>query len=215
MNNPYEWLQDFIAQVPDILQPLIVAVAATIPYIEGEGAAALGIIAGINPVVAAIAGAAGNILCVIAVVFLGSRIRERGLARRGARREATPADGLLAVAPLHEANTGTVFHRDASGTASIRTLEQPATDDDVRDPNVKETRREKGRARVRRWMVRFGVPGASLLAPLALPTMLTAAFFVASGVPRQWVILWQAIAIVLWTGAVALAATGVLALLGW
>jgi hypothetical protein len=211
MNNPYEGLQNIIEQVPEILQPLIVAVAAAIPYIEGEGAAALGIIAGINPVVAAIAGAAGNILCVIGVVFLGSRILERGLARRG----ATQVDGLVAVAPLHEASAGTVFGSDASGTASSSTLEQPTTDDDVRDPNARPTRREKGRARLRRWMVRFGVPGASILAPLALPTMLTAAFFVASGVPKQWVILWQAIAIVLWTGAVALAATGVLALLGW
>ncbi|MFI7583045.1 small multidrug efflux protein [Kocuria sp. M1N1S27] len=215
MNNPYEGLQNFIEQVPDILQPLIVAVAAAIPYIEGEGAAALGIIAGINPVVAAIAGAAGNILGVVGVVFLGSRIRERGLARRAATRGATQVDGLAAVAPLQEASAGTVSRSAASGTASIRSLEQPATDDDVRGPNARPTRREKGRARLGRWMVRFGVPGASILAPLALPTMLTAAFFVASGVPKQWVILWQAIAIVLWTGAVALAARGVLALLGW
>jgi hypothetical protein len=64
-------------------------------------------------------------------------------------------------------------------------------------------------------MVRFGVPGASILAPLALPTMLTAAFFVATGVPKHWVILWQVVAIVLWTSAIAVAATGVLALVGW
>ena len=63
--------------------------------------------------------------------------------------------------------------------------------------------------------MRFGVPGASILAPLALPTMLTAAFFVGSGVPKQWVILWQVVAIVLWTSLIAVAATGALALLGW
>ena len=66
MDNPYEWLQNFIAQVPDILQPVIVALAGAIPYIEGEGAAAFGIIAGINPVVAAVAGATGNVLSVLA-----------------------------------------------------------------------------------------------------------------------------------------------------
>ena len=44
--------------------------------------------------------------------------------------------------------------------------------------------------------------------------MLTAAFFAATGVPKQWVILWQVVAIVLWTSAVAIAATGVLALVG-
>lgn len=216
MSNPYEWIQQFIEQVPDILQPVIVALAAAVPYVEGEGAAAFGIIAGIHPAVAAIAAASGNILCVIGVVFLGSRIRERAVVRRAAKRGAAQADGLVAVAPIRDASTGAMSRNVAPGTASVSTLEHPGSDgDDVRDPSVKQTAREKGRGRLRRWMVRFGVPGASLLAPLALPTMLTAAFFVASGVPKQWVILWQVIAIVLWTGAVALAATGVLALLGW
>jgi hypothetical protein len=67
----------------------------------------------------------------------------------------------------------------------------------------------------RRWLVEFGVPGASILAPLALPTMLTAAFFVASGVRKEWVILWQVVAIILWTGVLAAAASGLLAVLGW
>lgn len=173
MDNPYPWLQDFINQVPDILQPLMVAAVAAIPYIEGEGAAAFGIIAGINPIVAAVAAAAGNILCVIGVVLLGSRIRGGVVARRAARAESGGGD------------------------------------------DAKPTHASKGREKLRRWLVRFGVPGASLIAPLALPTMLTAAFFVASGVRKEWVILWQVVAIVLWTGAVAAAATGLLTVLGW
>ena len=60
----------------------------------------------------------------------------------------------------------------------------------------------KGRQRFRRWVVRFGVPGASLLGPLAIPTHFTSAILVASGTPRRWVLLWQAIAIVLWTSLV-------------
>ena len=186
MDTPYEWLRSLIEQVPDILQPLIVAIAGAIPYIEGEGATAFGIIAGINPVVAAIAGATGNILCVFGVVFLGSRIRERVIARS-------------AVKPVLVAAGG----RELS------------VDDADADNDAKPTSRSKGRARLRRWMLRFGVPGASILAPLALPTMLTAAFFVGSGVPKMWVMLWQVIAIVLWTTAIAVAASGALALLGW
>ncbi|MGI5149451.1 hypothetical protein ACQEVC_24395 [Plantactinospora sp. CA-294935] len=58
--------------------------------------------------------------------------------------------------------------------------------------------------------MRFGVPGASLLGPLALPTQLTAATLIASGVSKSWVILWQVIAIVLWTTLLTLAATGFL-----
>lgn len=57
----------------------------------------------------------------------------------------------------------------------------------------------KGRQRFRRWLVRFGVPGASLLGPLAIPTHFTSAMLVASGTPKRWVLLWQGIAIVLWT----------------
>jgi hypothetical protein len=213
MDNPYEWLQNFIAQVPEILQPLIVALAGAIPYIEGEGAAAFGIIAGIQPVVAAIAGAMGNILCVLGVVFLGSRIRERVVSRRVARAETSETGSSVVAAPLGTSIDGAGSDAEARNTKAVSVLEQPG--DDEEETSTKPTRRAKGRARLHRWMVRFGVPGASLLAPLALPTMLTAAFFIGSGVPKQWVVLWQVVAIVLWTSAVAIAATGALALLGW
>ena len=203
-DNPYPWLQDFINQVPDILQPLIVAAVGAIPYVEGEGAAVLGIIAGINPIIAALAGAAGNILAVIAVVLVGSRIRGGVVAGRAAstesRRTETASTGLGAA---HASSS-------PAGTSPVRTLDRP-----MDEASANPTRRSKGRARLRRWMVKFGVPGASILAPLALPTMLTAAFFVASGVRKEWVILWQVVAIILWTGVLTAAATGLLALLGW
>ncbi|MBO3083063.1 small multidrug efflux protein [Cellulomonas fengjieae] len=57
----------------------------------------------------------------------------------------------------------------------------------------------KGRQRVHAWLVRFGVPGASILGPLAIPTHFTAAVLVGAGSPRRWVLLWQAVAIALWT----------------
>ena len=212
MDNPYEWLQGFIAQVPDLLQPLIVALAGAIPYVEGEGAAAFGIIAGVHPVVAAISGATGNILCVLGVVLLGSRVRERVVSRRAARNGTGRAQGVADAAPLGGSGDGTGAST-ATPTAAVGVLEQRVDGTDPAD--AKPNRRAKSRARLTRWMLRFGVPGASILAPLALPTMLTAAFFVGSGVPKKWVILWQVVAIVLWTGGVAVAATGVVALLGW
>ncbi|WP_349425999.1 small multidrug efflux protein [Microbacterium sp. LWS13-1.2] len=184
-SHPYEGLQDFVSGLPEFVQPLIVAGLGMIPYIEGEGSAALGILAGIDPIVAAIAGAAGNILSVVIVVLLSSRVRASVRARR-----TVTAEGATAVDVLEP--------------------RQHAPSDDT-----KPTRRSKGRQRLGAWMVRFGVPGASILAPLALPTQLTAAFFVASGVNKGWVILWQVVAIVLWTGLVAAAALGVVSLLGW
>ncbi|WP_309104685.1 small multidrug efflux protein [Microbacterium sp.] len=206
MDNPYPWLQDFINQVPDLLQPVMVALVAFIPYIEGEGAAAFGIIAGIHPVVAALAAVAGNFLCVVGVVLLGSRIRGGVVARRAAR-SAASAPAAAGTAPQGDASAAP---SSTAATASTVTADAPEADGEE-----DATRRGKGRTKLRRWMVKFGVPGASILAPLALPTMLTAAFFVASGVRKEWVLLWQLIAIVLWTGAAAAVAAGLLALLGW
>jgi len=189
-SSPYQGLQDFISGLPDLVQPLIVALAGAVPYIEGEGSAALGIIAGIHPVTAALAGITGNLVSVLVVVLLGSRIREAVRARRTARVPVPVGVGASAAGDAHSAE---------------ERADEPAA----------PTRRGKGRRRLGRWLVRFGVPGASLLAPLALPTQLTAAFFVASGVSKGWVILWQAIAIVLWTGLVAAAALGLVSALGW
>ncbi|MCO1659009.1 hypothetical protein [Pseudonocardia humida] len=67
----------------------------------------------------------------------------------------------------------------------------------------------KRRQRFRRWLARFGVPGASILGPSAIPTRLTSAMLVA-GTPRGRVLLWQAVAVVLWTAATTLLVWGVL-----
>lgn len=179
--NPYQDLQQLVDQVPAIVQPIIVALGGMIPYVEGEGAAALGIIAGLDPVLAAVAAATGNIICVVLVVTLGSRIRTAVVARR---------------------------ERAAVAVSSAGDVE---TADDT--PLVPVKPESKGQQKLRRWVVRFGVPGASLICPLALPTQLTAATLVAMGVHKSRVIFWQVIAIVAWTSAVTLAATGVLSVL--
>lgn len=188
MSNPYEGFQELVAEVPALVQPVVIAVAAMVPYIEGEGAAAFGVIAGVHPVVAGLAAATGNILCVVVVVLLGARARESVVAR-SRRSSAAGSSDLL--------------------TADGGPVETPGTDDQGRPARTGRPR-SKGRLRLERWMVRFGVPGASLLAPLALPTMLTAATFVASGVRKEWVILWQVVAIILWTAVVTAIATGIL-----
>ena len=61
------------------------------------------------------------------------------------------------------------------------------------------SRSRRAGLRFKKWLVRFGVPGASILGPLAIPTQFTAAMLVAAGTPRGWVLLWQAVAIVIWT----------------
>lgn len=65
------------------------------------------------------------------------------------------------------------------------------------------------RARLKERFDRFGVPGVSLLGQLVLPSQITSAAIVGFGAPRNAVILWQVISIILW-GVVF----GVLATLG-
>lgn len=192
--NPYEGLQNLVDQVPALLQPFVVALAGMVPYIEGEGSAALGVIAGINPVLAAVAGAIGNILIVFVIVHFGDRIRSAILGRRARARETAAVGSRAEVRVGAPAAAGTGEPVEDRGIAPTKT-------------------RSKGRERLMRWVVRFGVPGASLIGPLALPTHLTAATLVASGVRRTWVLLWQVIAIVLWTTLITLAATGILSVL--
>lgn len=151
--------QNLVAQLPEWAQPLIVAVAGAVPFIEGEGAASIGIVGGVNPIAAAIAGALGNFVAVALVVLLGARIRAAVTRRRGS-----------AVKP-------------------------------------RSARMEK----FQRAFNRYGVVGVSLLGPLLLPTHFTAVALTGAGVPKGRVLLWQGVAIVLWTTALTLIITGVIA----
>jgi len=172
--NPLESIinnfQNLVTQVPEAAQPLIVALAGAIPFVEGEVASVIGIVGGINPVVAGISGAAGNFLCVLLVVMLSSRARTAVIDRRAARTEMS---------------TG---YSDAGTVSTVTDLETEMVKPE-----------SKGRARFNVWLVRFGVPGASLLGPLAIPTQFTSAILIAGGTPKSWVLLWQGIAIILWT----------------
>ena len=93
MANPFSDLvsgfQDLVSQVPDILQPAIVALAGAVPFIEGEGAAAIGIVGGIHPIVAALSGAIGNFVCVAVVVLVAARVRTAVTTRGGSEKPKT------------------------------------------------------------------------------------------------------------------------------
>ncbi|WP_163544096.1 small multidrug efflux protein [Occultella kanbiaonis] len=180
--NVVEFLQNLMSQVPFFIQPLIVAAAAAIPFVEGELASVLGVWAGLNPFIAAGAAVAGNFTSVVVVVFFGAGIRAGIVSRRARRSE-------------------------------LVTVGRPvAADADGPDGSVDEAKPEsKGVRRFKTFLVRFGVPGASLLGPLAIPTQFTSALLVSTGVAKGWVLLWQAVAIMFWTTLTTLIATGVLA----
>ncbi|WP_146855186.1 small multidrug efflux protein [Frigoribacterium faeni] len=205
--GPFGWFQELVGQVPEILQPLVIMLAGAVPFIEGEGSAVLGVVGGMNPVVAALAGIVGNLLCVAAVVFVGSRVREGVVGRR--RRSGSAGVGTSGQAGASGSGgwSGSAGAARWAGTARSAGVAGTATVV-VPEATFEPKPEKKGQKRLKRWLVRFGVPGASLLAPLALPTMFTAATLVGSGVPKNWVMLWQAVAIVLWTTVLTILATG-------
>ncbi|MEV5071720.1 small multidrug efflux protein [Microbacterium sp. LMI12-1-1.1] len=88
--------QDLVAQVPDLVQPLIVAAAGAVPFIEGEGAAVIGIIGGIHPAIAAAAGIVGNFVCVTVLVLLTARTRSAVVTRTRTRRLVAAGGGDIA-----------------------------------------------------------------------------------------------------------------------
>ncbi len=178
--NLIETFQDLVAQVPEFVQPIIIALAGAVPFIEGEGAVSIGIVGGVNPVVAAIAATLGSFTCVFIVVHLSSRARQAVVTRHSRSRVAVGAGG------------GTPVDVDDFPTIEADQL------------TLKSGRRAARRAKFQRALNRYGVPGVSLLGPLLLPPAFTAPMLIAAGVTKTRVLIWQAIGIVLWVIAFAL-----------
>jgi len=181
--------QDAVLHVPDLLQPVIVAAAGAVPFIEGEGAATIGVLGGIHPVVAAVSGIVGNVLCVALVVLLGSGARGAVVQRRR-RTTAARAQAAPSLVPA----SGEPHAASGAGEAAVE--EAPAS----------SPRREKFQRAFSRW----GVPGVSLLGPLLLPTQFTATMLATAGVAPRRILLWQGVAIVGWTTLLTVLASSVL-----
>lgn len=84
MNGIIESLQQLASSLPPLFQPLISALAGAIPFVEGEGGAALGILVGVPPIVAIIAGIVGNFACVFVLAMVAAKTREAVVTRRAA-----------------------------------------------------------------------------------------------------------------------------------
>ena len=202
MNTVIEFIQDLASHVPELLQPLIIALAGAVPFVEGEVSAVIGVWAGLNPIVAGLAGAIGNFICVAVIVLLGARARQAVAARRSRTREAVQVGSGAAVVDGVGAGAAGVASTSESG--ETRFLDEPPAE---------EKPESKGRIKFKRFLTRFGVPGASLLGPLAIPTQITSTILVGAGVKTSWILLWQGIAIVCWTTLTTLIAIGALSLL--
>lgn len=173
-------LQSIIAEAPEPLAALVTALAGAIPFVEGEGAATIAVLAGVNPVVAGVFAALGNFLCVLGVVFASSGARKAvvaGLSRKKAREVQNVHAHVLVGA------NGLTEHNEAMEISAQNESPRAAA------------RRQKFTVALEK----YGVPGVSLLGPLLLPTAFTASMLVAVGVKARRVMFWQTIAIVGWT----------------
>jgi len=181
--------QELVAQVPEILQPLIVALAGAVPFIEGEGAAAIGIVGGLHPAVAIVAGAIGNFLCVAVLVIASSSARSAIVSRR---RDTVASRQRVLV-----------------GDAGRGTARSTTTDAAIAPIGAESGRKSVRRAKFERALDRYGVPGVSLLGPLLLPTQFTATMLASAGVSTARVLFWQGLAIVGWTTLIGVLIGGV------
>ncbi|WP_431030716.1 hypothetical protein [Plantibacter sp. RU18] len=148
-------LSDFTSSFAPAWQWLAVMIVGAIPFVESYGGSALGVIAGVQPVIAIAAAIVGNIISML-VVVLGAHTARAKIVGEKASAELSPR-----------------------------------------------------RMRLRARFDKYGVAGVSLLGQTLLPSQITSAAMVSFGAPKNTVIVWQIISIILWG-----IAFGVLATLG-
>ena len=146
-------LQDFTASLPEFLQWFGVFLIAAIPFVESYFGSAIGVLGGINPLLAVAAAVAGNVISMLIFV----------LAAHGVRSKATQGKAAKELTPR--------------------------------------------RAKLKERFDRYGVPGVSLLGQVFLPSQITSAAMVSFGAPKNQVILWQIISIIMWGAIFAVLAT--------
>ncbi|RRQ08537.1 hypothetical protein CXF35_09745, partial [Corynebacterium bovis] len=97
IGHALESLQSWVHGLPVVLQVLAVFVIGVVPVLEGDVAAAVGIVAGVSWPATFLAGTAGTVLATVGGVALGGRVDGGLRARRRRRdRERLPAaaDGI-------------------------------------------------------------------------------------------------------------------------
>lgn len=155
-----ESLQSFAASLPAMLQWVGVLLIAAIPFVESYFGAVVGVVIGLNPVLAIGVAVVGNVLAMLVFVLSAHGVRSKVSAGKTAK-ELSPR-----------------------------------------------------RAKLRRTFDKYGVAGVSLAGQAILPSQITSAAMVSFGAPKNAVILWQLISIILWGTAFGVAATFGVTLMG-
>ncbi|MEL4152143.1 hypothetical protein MTQ22_02075 [Corynebacterium bovis] len=196
IGHALESLQSWVHGLPVVLQVLAVFVIGVVPVLEGDVAAAVGIVAGVSWPATLIAGSAGTALATLGGVALGGRVDGGLRARRRRRdRERLPA-GTGASTGGTGANPGPV--RIPDGTALP-----------VGGRGRDRSREERRRALLDR-VARWGLPAAMLLGGVVSPVAINAFLLASAGMNRRALRLWGVVSSVVNTAAVVAATTGLL-----
>ncbi len=179
--------REFVTGLPEALQGMGVFLVSFIPFVEGEGAAVIGVLAGIDPWLAAPVAALGNILVIAILVYTAHGVRGAVLNRRAARREPVPA-----MAGASDGRDG--FPNDSTW----------GRDDFPNESAGGQKQGSASRALLRERFERWGVPGLSLIGPLIfIPGHAAAPAMVSFGASKDYVMVWQVVSIVLYTAVTA------------
>ena len=92
----YDTLSDFTSSLPELLQWVGVMLIAAIPFVESYGGSVLGIIAGVNPVVAIVAAIVGNFVSMLIVVLTAHGVRSKVSSRKDPKPETARREKLRA-----------------------------------------------------------------------------------------------------------------------
>ncbi|MGW6171964.1 hypothetical protein ACWF5H_00585 [Arthrobacter sp. NPDC055138] len=78
-------LQDFTASLPTVLQWVGVVFAAAIPFVESYFGSVIGVLAGINPVIAVAAAIVGNVVSMLVFVLSAHNMRAKVVSGKESR----------------------------------------------------------------------------------------------------------------------------------
>lgn len=196
--------RDFVTGLPEALQGVGVFLVSLIPFVEGEGAALIAVIAGVSPWLAVPAAVLGNLLAVWLLVRAAAGMRGAVTARAAARRAAVaPAEDRLREPVLAGVGVADAPAAPTEGTRAADVVaDAPAAAPGVPADDAKRTA-------LRRRFEAWGVAGLSLLGPwFFVPGHVAAPAMVSFGASPRRVMAWQVVAIVLYTGFTAAVAYG-------
>ncbi|MDN8579654.1 hypothetical protein [Corynebacterium bovis] len=204
IGHALESLQSWVHGLPVVLQVLAVFVIGVVPVLEGDVAAAVGIVAGVSWPATFLAGTAGTVLATVGGVALGGRV-DGGLRARRRRRDR---ERLPAAADGIAAPTGADRGPDPG---PVRTPDGTALP--VGGRGRDRSREERRRALLDR-VARWGLPAAMILGGVVSPVAINAFLLASAGMNRRALRLWGVVSAVVNT-ALAVAATPGLLHLIW